>query len=351
MAYLRKRDTSSYWYLIHRATEDGKWKEISTQLRWDDKAQTREAERMEQKYTRLEGLIAPDGKGDFRNWVPTFIETHYQNDHTRERMEFAWTNIAMWLTKKKLNHPRKIKYEHGEEYMTWRKETASHNTARLELRFLSSLMVEAIRREYCEKNPLALTRVRRAPAKQKPALSGPELVNLRTTFASGSKRHEGKGYAPWMGIVHEILSHIGCRFNEASIPEERLDFEKCIITVEDSKRKPDDPKKFYQVVMSEQLKGILEPWMKDRDRTVPILTRDMLSRFNKVMKRIVGTTSHAYRVSFITRCYEGGLTEKEAMDLVNHSDEQVHEIYRRLDVEHKRRTSARVAQPPAPPAP
>jgi hypothetical protein len=52
--------------------------------------------------------------------------------------------------------------------------------------------------------------------------------------------------APWMGIVFEIMAHIGCRFAESSIPNERIDFEKIILWVEDSKRRPDDPKKLFE---------------------------------------------------------------------------------------------------------
>ena len=46
-----------------------------------------------------------------------------------------------------------------------------------------------------------------------------------------------------MGIVFEVMAHIGCRFAESSTPIERIDFEKMILWIEDSKRKPNDTKK------------------------------------------------------------------------------------------------------------
>jgi hypothetical protein len=112
-----------------------------------------------------------------------------------------------------------------------------------------------------------------------------------------------------MSIVFEIMAHIGCRSAESSIPTERIDFEKMILWVEDSKRKPGDPKKLFAVPMTEQLKKILVP-LRTRDRTVPPLTGAMNQRFNVVLKRAVGTTSHSLGVSFISRCHRGGLTEQ-----------------------------------------
>ena len=85
---------------------------------------------------------------------------------------------------------------------------------------------------------------------EKPELSDGLMIKARQAFANE---------APWMGIVFEIMAHIGCRFAESSIPKERIDFEKKILWVEDSKRKSNDPKKLFAVPMTGQLKNILLP--------------------------------------------------------------------------------------------
>jgi Phage integrase SAM-like domain len=114
-------------------------------------------------------------------------------------------------------HPRQIRYEHAQDYVHWRKATAMHNTARLELKFFSFLLNEAIRREYCERNSLAQAKVERQVPPEKPELSDAMMIEARQALANE---------APWMGIVFEIMAHIGCRFAESSIPNERIDFEK-----------------------------------------------------------------------------------------------------------------------------
>jgi hypothetical protein len=54
-------------------------------------------------------------------------------------------------------------------------------------------------------------------------------------------------------------------------------------------------------------------------------------------------------VSFISRCHRAGLTEQQAMRLVNHSSRLVHRIYSRLNVEDARLAMQKVPLPPSPP--
>ncbi|MGB8465079.1 MAG: hypothetical protein WCE49_09060, partial [Terrimicrobiaceae bacterium] len=66
---------------------------------------------------------------------------------------------------------------------------------------------EAIRREYCERNALAQAKVERQAPPEKPELSDDMMIKARQAFANE---------AQWMGIVFEIMAHIGCRFAESS---------------------------------------------------------------------------------------------------------------------------------------
>ena len=339
MASLRKYKRSPYWYLRYRDLETGRWCEEATKLRHDDPKETRDARRLAEKYSVKEAQVAPDNSGEFRAWVSDYIASHYERASTHKRMTAAWETISEWLNLRNLQHPRQVRYEHAQDFMHWRKATAMHNTARLELKFFSFILNEAIRREYCERNALAQAKVERQAPPEKPELSDGMIIKSRKAFANE---------APWMGIVFEIMAHIGCRFAESSIPTDRVDFEKMILWVEDSKRKPDDPKKLFPVPMTEQLKKILLP-LRTRDRTVPRLTGEMNQRFNAVLKRTVGTTSHSLRVSFISRCHRAGLTEQQAMRLVNHSSRLVHRIYSRLNVEDARQAMQKVPLPPPPP--
>jgi hypothetical protein len=339
VASVRKYKRSPYWYLRYRDLETGKWCEQATKLRHDDPKETRDARRLAEKHSVKEAQVSPDNSGEFRAWVSEYMASHYQRASTHKRMMAAWETVSEWLNLRNLQHPRQIRYEHAQDYMHWRKATAMHNTARLELKFFSFILNEALRREYCERNAFAQAKVERQEPPEKPELFDAMIIKARHAFADE---------APWMSIVFEIMAHIGCRFAESSIPTERIDFEKMILWVEDSKRKPGDPKKLFAVPMTEQLKKILVP-LRTRDRTVPPLTGAMNQRFNVVLKRAVGTTSHSLRVSFISRCHRAGLTEQQAMRLVNHSSRLVHRIYSRLNVEDARQAMQKVPSPPPPP--
>lgn len=305
-------------------------------MRHDDPADTRKAQRQCQAASEKEAQVAPVGEEEFLRWVPGYLVAHYTRKNSKQRYDAAWQRVAEWCKLRNVRHPRQVKYQHAQDYMDWRKATgASHNTARLELKFFSFLMSEAMRRDFCEKNPLGLAKIERSPAKEKPDLSDANLLAARAAF---QKR------PVWMRTVFEICAHIGCRFAESSMPLSRVDFAGKIIWVEDSKRKDGDPRKLYAVPMPDSLVTYLKKLKGER--TCPVLSGEMNRLFNIVLKGACGATSHSLRVSFISRCHRAGLSESQAMRLVNHSTRLVHRIYSRLSLTDAREAMARVAPPP-----
>ena len=82
-------------------------------------------------------------------------------------------------------------------------------------------------------------------------------------------------------------------------------------------------------------------------RTMPECITSSNARFNDVLKAGTGgATSHSLRVSFISRCHRAGLSESQAMRLVNHSTSAVHKIYSRLNIDDARTAMAKVEPPP-----
>jgi integrase len=236
-----------------------------------------------------------------------------------------------------LRHPADVRYEHAHDFMDWRKgQGASHNTARLELKLFSFVMQEALRRELCTKNALALAKVARTPPKPKKELSSEDFAAARAAFADRAK---------WMRTVFEICAHLGCRFNEAEFGKEDVDFVEGVIWLNDSKRKEGDPRKRYAVPLPVGLAGHLKEVFKKRDRTSGRLTGDQNRVFNSILKKACGATSHSLRVSFVTRCHRAGLSESQAMRLVNHSTRLVHAVYSKLNLSDARAAAALVPPP------
>jgi hypothetical protein len=351
MAFLRKKPRSPYWFLRARDPETGELREESTKLRHDNFEQTRTARRQAEKATHEEARFATaDGPRDaahFSHWVATYIASHYQRGASLRRYQVAWANLCVFLTEHNLRHPRQIRYEHAAEYVAWRlKLGISRNTARLEVKFFAFIMAEAIRREYCERNAIALARVPRAPVVPRPDLDADDLARARAIFVNRPK---------WMRTVFEIQAHLGCRFSETSIPFAHIDFARGIIHLTDSKRPDDDPRKLYAVPLPESLRPYLLALKESgAERTVHVLSGDDNRCFNIYLKAATGATSHSLRVAFISRCHRAGLSEMQAMRLVNHSSQLVHRIYSRLSVEDMRSAMEKlpaVLPPPPVPAP
>jgi hypothetical protein len=81
------------------------------------------------------------------------------------------------------------------------------------------------------------------------------------------------------------------------------------------------------------------------DRTSGRLTGDQNRVFNSILKAACGATSHSLRVSFVTRCHRAGLSESQAMRLVNHSTRLVHAVYSKLNLSDARAAAALVPPP------
>ena len=338
MAFLKVVQRSPFWYIRYRDLETGAWRDKGTKYRRDQTKDSRAARRLADQLSAKEHQVGPSQGETFAAWVPAYLKNHYGDKPTGKRMQFAWESILRFLRETGIRHPREVKYHHAEEFVAWRKSTAGMNTVRLELKFFSFLLSEAIRREFAERNVLAQFRMGRVPAQAKADITEAQILTAREAFQARPR---------WMQIVFEIMLHLGCRFGESSIPLERIDFDQLTITMVDSKRNETDPRKFFTIPLPAQLAEYLRP-LRDQERTVPILTGAQNMRFNQALKAAIGCTSHSLRVQFITRCFRDGLNEKETMRLVNHSSRLVNQIYTRLSVKDAHRSRARVSLPPAP---
>jgi integrase len=116
--------------------------------------------------------------------------------------------------------------------------------------------------------------------------------------------------------------------------------------MEDAMRDENDPRKYFTIPIQPQLLRTLKRLAKSgAPATLSPLSADKNGRINRVLKKAVGATFHSLRVTFITRCHRGGLSESEAMRLVNHSSQLVHRIYSRLNVEDVRGAQAKIPLP------
>lgn len=332
MAHLRRHPGSKFWFLRFRDST-GLWREKSLKLLIADEKDTREALRREAEQSRLEGFTAsPDRSEQFDQWVLPFLRDHYQNPRSRRRYEGAWERIREWLRGQHLLHPRELRYAHSIAFMEWRRAQVSHNSALLEAKFFSFILREAVRRGYAEGNSWAALGVARRAARVKQELTDEMIQRCRAAVAG----------LPWARVIFEVMLFTGCRFSEVGeIGAEDIDKQRGIITITDAKRPDGDPRKQFTV----PLHPGLGPVLRELRAGIGGASREKNFRFNRFLKAAAGVTSHSLRVTFVTRCHRAGLSEREAMRLVNHSSKLVHAIYSRLGADDLRDAQARVSLP------
>lgn len=347
MAHLRRHKRSPYWYLRQRDLDTGKWREEATGLRYGNDADTRKAQRMADRLSIEERRIGSPGTSPaFAAWVPGYLATHWANKSstgTRRRMGVAWQALRAFLQENDITHPRQVKYAHGAAYLQWRRQNhihgkkVGHNTALLELKFLSQLVNEAIRREFTESNPIARLGVARSPQKVKPELTDAQISTLRKKI---------KSKPGWMGVAFEIALYTGCRFSECEIPMDDIDLIKGNLRLRDAKRGENDPRKFFTVPIHPELRPTLERLQRKGATVTCRLSQDKNGRINYFFRQCgVAASFHSLRVTFVTRCHRGGLSQEHTMRLVNHSSQLVHRIYSRLNVEDVRAVQGKIPLP------
>jgi integrase len=333
--------------LVSRDLDTGQRVERSTGLRAADAAETRKAQRLADAATAREKATGGGGAGNpaFRAWVPGYMQTHWnqKSDATRKRMLYAWNSLRSFLAEADIIYPTQIHYRHGAEFLAWRKANnvhglkAGHNTALLELKFLSQLLNEAMRREMIPANPLAHLGIGRAAQKSKPELSDAQIKKLREAAANQPE---------WMRVAIEISLYTGCRFCECEIPMDDVDFDARTIRLRDAKRNDADPRKFFTVPMHPGLRPTLGRLRDAGAKVTCNLSGDKNGRINRFIRQCgIAASFHSLRVTFVTRCHRGGLSESEAMRLVNHSSQLIHRVYSKLKVEDARAAQAKIPLP------
>lgn len=338
MASLKSPRRTPNWVLSYRDLVTGEWKEKTLPLRRDSKTDTKKAQAICRKATAEERRTKPFRGGQFSQWVDGYIEFRYPNENTRKRSGYFWSALCDFLTEKKIGHPQQIHYEHIQEYLLYRKaQGVGHNTARQEIKFLSTLMDEAVNRDYAMSNPLARRRIHKEPAKQKPDLTEEDLEKIKLSLGERPQ---------WMQTIFHICAYLGCRISESAFKKSDVDFKNRLLRFTDKKKKPTHPQKYFTVPIPDGLFAYLEKIFEKQDYTVLPVTREQNRLFNKAISKIVpGASSHCLRVAFVTRCHRAELTESVSMKLVNHSNKLVHQIYSRLSIDDVMEAAKRIPPP------
>lgn len=277
------------------------------------------------------------GKADaWPNWVEAWLRDRYRNRiRTRQSYLGAWKFLSLFLYERKILTPRQLTYSHLIDFVEWRTtrkkrtgKTAGRNTALHNIKVLSRIMREAVRRDYAEGNPAYRLGedITPDPIPEKPEFSDEQIGLIRDELR--------KSRSDWMGPAFEIAIHQGCRISATSIPWERIDFKRN--TIQFHEKGSRGKKTVFTVPLHPGLKPYLQKLKKKgRPKTCEIDIH-CSRNFTRMLARLgisPGYSFHCTRVTVITKMARAGVPIQQAMAYVHHADSSIHKIYQRLNTQ------------------
>jgi hypothetical protein len=266
------------------------------------------------------------------NWVEAWLRMRFAyKARTLTSYLGAWKFLCAFLHEKGVPTPRALTYEHAVAFVLWREShvkrsgrSPGRNTALHNVKVLSRIMREAVRRGYAAGNPCykLAEDVPAAPVPKKEEFTDAEVATIRGEL----QRRQGLGRpSDWMPIAFEIALFQCCRLSACEIPMDRIDLERDTIQFHE---KGDT---WFTVPLHPGLKPLLAR-LKAEGRTVTCKIEQFSSRnFGRVLRAIgMHGSFHCLRVTGITRMARAGVPEQQAMAYVHHGGWLVHKIYQRL---------------------
>lgn len=168
------------------------------------------------------------GSEVFARWVVPWLQQEFgYNANTLSRYLTAWAHLFEFLAENSLVHPRDVAYRHARIYLAWRtgqvrrRGTAiNHNTALTEMKVMSRILRESVRREIVPANAWAQLGIRRHRVRHTPAMTREEIGVVRAALLAE------EGGLPitkrWKSVCFEIALHQGVRLSATMIPMERV---------------------------------------------------------------------------------------------------------------------------------
>lgn len=319
--YPRKR--SPFWYISYPDEQGQRRNEATVHRTSDPTGRRRAYDEAVQKAKRALATL-PSAPGEaWDAWVPAWLALKYTK-RSLQRYETAWKHLERFLAHKALRSPRAIRYEHAEQYLAWRTAEVRHrgtpinfNTALTELRFLGSVMREAVRRHYCEGNPIAQLGIGRRDVKEKPEITDNDDLLIRSELRSRPV---------WMRECYQVAICQGCRLMETAVPMEKVDLARNAITFHGKGGK------IFTTTIHPSLRPLAEAKKKIGSRHLVDLPPMPAKAWWKFFREVglPHLCFHCTKVTVITKLCRAGVPQGVAMSFVNHSTEEVHRIYQRL---------------------
>ena len=275
----------------------------------------------------LEAQCSDDGSDAlFNRWVPGWIKYKYTNLSTRTRTEICWTVLSQFLTEKKIFHPQEVTYQLCHDYAQWRvvgadgRKEVNLNTAKTELKRLSSIMGESVARGWVQYNPCHHLRMGYVASKEKRAISREEEAEIFTKL-----KGNGKTFYPWMADAFLVGMRQGCRLAEVEIPLDKIDTDRMVVKFKTKGGR------FHAAPLHKDLLPLVIRARAEKQDVLVRLGGSASVRFCNLFKEMgLKLCFHCTRVTVVSRLCEAGFSESQTMAYVGHSSTLVHALYRKM---------------------
>ncbi len=319
MASIYKRGDSVFWWI---RTRDNQRRSLG--IRIDSKDGLRKAKIEQAKETAKEmqrGKI--NVQHGWQRWVNAWMERRYASSpKTLTRYRECWSSLSVYLDEIGVGEPTALSRENCLNFMTWRvgrgAKPAKHNTALLELKFLGTIMQEAVNRGMCSANPAYRLGVGRKQPKRKHEIKAEEEELIRKKL---------KTMPSWMVDSFDVAMKQGCRISETATAIEDISLKGTpTITfrikggrLHTAALHPD------LVALVKKRKAAGEKCLVSLPQYAPRLWWQFLKRIG-----LPHLSFHSTRVSVVTRMAQANLPKYKIMDYVGHASSTVNDVYRRL---------------------
>lgn len=321
----------SYWCPIKH-----KRRHVPTPYRIDDphgKRKALEYARVYSKNASVDKSVAKEER--WENWVAGFLDDKYPKItryKTWQRYTYAWSQWQQFLHEKQIRVPRALDYNVVLEFVKWRSsqvkpssgKIVSKNTALCDVRCMSTVMREALRRNYHTFNPCEKLGIEKDRAKEKREMTDDEIAKIREAL---------KTRPDWMRISFEIAIHQGCRLSETALNWSDVDLDRRTITFRGKGR--NGAPHIFTTALHPHLKEFfltLRTTGVTENSPIVILPSMAAKEFHYFF-RTIGLRwlcFHCTRVTVVTRLARAGVPIRQAMAYVGHSSEIVNKLYTKL---------------------
>jgi integrase len=348
MANKYKKTGSPYWWIRFKAA-DGKYKDISSKLRWDNPQETKQCD-ARLALTMAEENRPIEDKERWEDWVEDFFETGVPHEVTRKGYRQSWSWLRSYLIENGIRTPREVTYRVGYDFIAWRrkhgvKKVTADTTAFRDLKLLRKMMNHAVRMGLAPGNPLNRMGLIRPEHKKKEEFTDEHLNQLYAAFAKHCTESD------WRYVAFRIASEIGVRLSETQIEWRDIDFVNNTIFIRRPQRS-NGKDKSYTTILPTSLRPLLERLKTRGGNYVPVLPTNASTLFSNFLRRTAKLLNHSFhctRVTFNARLERNrDITGRVAMQALNHTSPSVHAVYSRPNVEDLRQIDGKVVYPPEP---